>query len=157
MVFIEYQSVCPFVGIGPPLFQPQVSVACPFVGIGPPTPPQASVSPVGPKGGRSNTPLRVRGRGAERLQYTLSTRMSLLSSELAPPPQASASPHLDPKGGGGSALPCGWGGGGSQFVRLERKPGTLCIWASPSSRSQPSARRNAMKPKVWRGTAFSPV
>jgi hypothetical protein len=34
-----------------------------------------------------------------------------------------SSPPLDPKGVG-ATLPCGWGGGGSQFGRLERKPGT---------------------------------
>ncbi len=33
-------------------------------------------------------------------------------------------PPLEPKGRG-STLACGWGGGGSQFGRLERKPGTL--------------------------------
>jgi hypothetical protein len=44
---VEYRSVCSFVGIGSPK----------------PSPPQASVSPPGSKGGRSNTPLRVRGVG----------------------------------------------------------------------------------------------
>ncbi len=49
VVDIEYQSVCPFVGIG---FPPP-----------PPTfPASESVSPLGPKkGGGSNTPLLVRG------------------------------------------------------------------------------------------------
>ncbi len=42
-------------------------------------------------------------------------------------PQASVSPPLDPKGG--APLACGWGGGGSQFGRLDRKPGTLyTLW-----------------------------
>ncbi len=45
-----------------------------------------------------------------------------------PPPQASLSLPLDTKGGGGVynyTLACGWGVGGNQFGRLERKPGTL--------------------------------
>jgi hypothetical protein len=42
----------------------------------------------------------------------------------------SVSPPLDP-GGGGATLPCGLGGGsGTQFGRLDRKPGTLCtLWS----------------------------
>ncbi len=47
IVYIEYQSVCPFVGIGSPT----------------PSPASECVSPLGLKGGRSNTPLRVNGRG----------------------------------------------------------------------------------------------
>jgi hypothetical protein len=51
--------------------------------------------------------------------------MSVPSSELASPPlpQASVSPRN--QSGGGATLACRWGGGGSQFGRLERKPGTL--------------------------------
>jgi hypothetical protein len=33
-------------------------------------------------------------------------------------------PPLEPKGGG-ATFACGWGGGGSPFWRLKRKPGTL--------------------------------
>ncbi len=42
-----------------------VQSVCPFVGLGTPPPrPRASLSPpLGPKGGRSNTPFRVRGVG----------------------------------------------------------------------------------------------
>ncbi len=46
-IYIEHPSVCPFVGIGSP----------------PPSHVSECVSPLAPKRGRSNTPLRVRGVG----------------------------------------------------------------------------------------------
>jgi hypothetical protein len=56
IVYIEYQSVCPFVGIGSP----------------PPPPPQASVSPLlDPKGGWSNTRLRMRGPNSGKYTESL--------------------------------------------------------------------------------------
>ncbi len=46
-----------------------------------------------------------------------------------PPPKVSLSPPLDPKGGGGTTLSCRWGGGGTQFGRLDRRLGTLyTLW-----------------------------
>ncbi len=48
-MYIEYQSVCPFLEIWSPIPSPSSKCTC--------------VSPIGPKGGRSNTPLRVRGWG----------------------------------------------------------------------------------------------
>ena len=41
-----------------------------------------------------------------------------------PHPDVSVSPSLDPKGGG-ATLSCSWVGGGTQFGRLDRRPGTL--------------------------------
>ncbi len=72
MVYIEYQSVCPFVGIGsPPSLTPKKVLPVPSSELGPPLSHPKGVLPVP-------------------------------SSELGTPPpapQASASPHLDPKGG----------------------------------------------------------
>ncbi len=48
IVYIEYQSVCPFVGNGSLYLLPRKRVC---------------LSPLGPKEGRSNTPMRLRGWG----------------------------------------------------------------------------------------------
>ncbi len=60
--------------------------------------------------------------------------MSVPSSESDPPHSpASMSPHLEPKGGG-VTLSCWRRGGGTQFGRLEGKPGTfytLCCQLPP--------------------------
>jgi hypothetical protein len=50
-----------------------------------------------------------------------------------PTPSPPASVFSPPPGtkGGGDTLACGWGGGGSQFGRLERKPSTLStLWCT---------------------------
>jgi hypothetical protein len=54
---------------------------------------------------------------------------------MAPPPFPQASVPPPPwnqrwRGGGSKMIACGWGGWGSQFKRLERKPGSLCTLAS---------------------------
>ncbi len=62
--------------------------------------------------------------------------MSDPSSELATPAPSPAS-ECDPpppwNQSGGATLACGWGGEGSQFGRLQRKPCTLyTLWFDPS-------------------------
>jgi hypothetical protein len=56
--------------------------------------------------------------------------VAVTPSELAPPapsPACECVPLLEPMGG--ATLACGWGDGGNQFGRLERKPGTLStLW-----------------------------
>ncbi len=85
----------------------------------------------GPRRRRSCSGYQVpalcpQSRSCTPKDYTLpksSECLSLRPKHLPPPPlpQASvSSPTLEPKGDGE-----GWGDGGSQFGRLERKPGTL--------------------------------
>jgi hypothetical protein len=59
-------------------------------------------------------------RNLNKLGYGLSRRGIIRDCTRVCPP------YPRNWGGGGEAkLACGWGGGGSQFGRLERKPGTL--------------------------------
>ncbi len=57
------------------------------------------------------------------LEYHNVCHLVLIDSP-APSP-ASECPPPETNGGGGATLACGWGGEGSHFGRLERKPGTL--------------------------------
>jgi hypothetical protein len=67
---------------------------------------------------------RIEGYSIHRVPECLS-----LHWNWAPPLSSSVSTPLDPKGGG-APLPCGSGEVGTQFGRLERKPGILytVVW-----------------------------
>ncbi len=64
-----------------------------------------------------------------RVPGFLSSRPNWLIPSPPPLPQASGFP-LGTKGCRGAILACGWVGGGIQFGRLEKKPGTLyTLWS----------------------------
>ncbi len=78
--------------------------------------------------GRPNAAISEQCHNRRRiiLVLYLSTRVSVPSSECAPPaPLCAPSPQCPTEPKRAAPLPCGWGGDGSQFGRLERKPGTL--------------------------------
>ncbi len=58
------------------------------------------------------------------LVYIEYIRMSVSSSELGPAIPPPASKYVSPLGPNGGTFVCGWAGGGPEFVRLDRKPGT---------------------------------
>ncbi len=68
-------------------------------------------------------------RGIIFIVYLVGTRMSVPSSNLSRAPPSPQAPRLCPPPPrtqmGRATLACGRGGGGTQFGRLGRKPGTL--------------------------------
>ncbi len=95
----------------------------------------------------------------EGLFYTQSTRVSVPSSELGPPPaaltpQASVPPPWNQRGGK-ATVACGLGVGGTQFGRLERKHGTLYnLWCATCLIV---SLHNPATPKNWQDNATQGV